>query len=106
MRNNTLDRLQKGAPSDVAIFVHLSADLVVRIHQILKEKGITKKELANRLDKSPSEISKWLGGDHNFTLQSIATFSAEPIEQLLEVTKRDERAGIISDGTYVPYICS
>jgi transcriptional regulator with XRE-family HTH domain len=88
MKSKTVDRLLKSPPKDVEVFVDLYADLVVRINQILREKGISKKELAERLDKQPSEISKWLGGEHNFTLRSIAKLSAELGEHLLEVPAR------------------
>jgi transcriptional regulator with XRE-family HTH domain len=75
-------------PEHVDIFVRLYADLTVRINELLRKKGITKEELADRLDKSPSEISKWLSGEHNFTLRSLAKLSAELGEPLLEVPKR------------------
>lgn len=88
MRSKTVDRLLKSTPKDVEIFVDLYADLVVRINQLLREKGITQKQLAEKMDKSPSEISKWLSGDHNFTLRSLAKLSAELGEPLLEVPGR------------------
>ena len=44
MRSKTVDRLLKSIPKDVDIFVSLYADLVVRINQLLREKGISKKE--------------------------------------------------------------
>lgn len=95
MRSKTVDRLLKSTPKDVEVFVDLYADLVVRINQLLREKGITKKELAAKLEKSPSEISKWLNGEHNFTLRSLAKLSAELGEQLLEVPKRKTQATFI-----------
>ena len=101
MRSKTVDRLLKSTPKDVAIFVDLFADLVVRINQLLREKGITKKELAEKLDKKPSEISKWLSGEHNFTLRSLAKLSAELGEPLLEVPKKKEHAEFVEDG----FIC-
>lgn len=85
MRSKTVDRLLKSTPEDVKIFVDLYADLVVRINAILREKGMTKKDLAEKMDKKPSEISKWLSGEHNFTLRSLAKLSAELGEPLLEV---------------------
>lgn len=85
MRSKVLDRILKNTPKEVEIFVDLYADLVVKINQILKEKGITKKDLADKMDKQPSEISKWLGGDHNFTLKSLAKLSAELGEDLIMV---------------------
>lgn len=88
MRSKTVDRLLKTIPEDVKIFVDLYADLVVRINRVLHEKGISKKELADKLEKNPSEISKWLGGNHNFTLRSIAKLQAELGAPLLEVPQK------------------
>lgn len=96
MRSKTVDRLLKSTPKDVEIFVDLYADLVVRINQLLREKGISKKELAEKLEKKPSEISKWLSGEHNFTLRSLAKLSAELGEPLLEVPKRKAQPHFIS----------
>jgi transcriptional regulator with XRE-family HTH domain len=101
MRSKTVDRLLKSTPKDVEIFVDLYADLVVRINQLLREKGITKKELAEKLDKNPSEISKWLGGEHNFTLRSLAKLSAELGEPLLEVPTRKAQTEFVENG----FIC-
>jgi transcriptional regulator with XRE-family HTH domain len=96
MRSKTVDRLLKSTPKDVEIFVDLYADLVVRINQLLRENNINKKELAEKMDKKPSEISKWLGGEHNFTLRSIAKLSAELGEPLLEVPKKKTQSNFIS----------
>ncbi len=96
MRSKSVDRLLKTTPKDVEIFVDLYADLTVHINQILREKGISKKELAEKLKKSPSEISKWLNGEHNFTLRSLAKLSAELGEPLLEVPKRNVQTQFIS----------
>jgi transcriptional regulator with XRE-family HTH domain len=75
-------------PLETKIFVQKYADLVVLINQILKEKGYTQKLLAQKLDKSPSEISKWLSGEHNFTLRSLAKLEAELGEPILYIPKR------------------
>lgn len=96
MRSKTVDRLLKSTPKDVEIFVDLYADLMVRINQLLREKEISKKELAEKLDKKPSEISRWLSGEHNFTLRSLAKLSAELGEPLLEVPKKKAQSHFIS----------
>lgn len=95
MRSKIIDQILNETPKEVEMFVDLYADLVVRINQLLHEKGITKKNLADKLEKSPSEISKWLGGEHNFTLRSIAKLQAELGETLLEVPKRQTQAKFI-----------
>ena len=88
MRSKVLQRILDKTPTDVEIFVDKYTDLVLRINQILREKGYSQKNLADKLDKRPSEIHKWLNGDHNFTLRSIAKLEAELGEILLEVPSR------------------
>jgi transcriptional regulator with XRE-family HTH domain len=88
MKSKVAERMIAKMPEDVKIFVDKYADIVVRINLLLKEKGLTQKELAERLDKKPSEISKWLGGEHNFTLRSLAKLEAELGETILYVPKR------------------
>jgi len=53
-------------------FISLSLDIIDQVHYILKESGITQRELAEKLGKSESEISKWLSGGHNITLKTLA----------------------------------
>lgn len=109
MRSKVFQRILDNTPKDVDIFVDWYADLLVRINQLLREKGITKKELAEKLDKNPSEISKWLSGEHNFTLRSLAKLSAELGEPLLEVSKKTAKTEFTEDGfrckvhTFVTY---
>lgn len=88
MRAPFLQDIIDETPKDVAVFVRLYADLIVRIDQLLKDKGMSQKDLAEKLGKQPSEISKWLGGDHNFTLRSIAKLQAELGEELISVPKQ------------------
>jgi transcriptional regulator with XRE-family HTH domain len=56
----------------------ISYRVAVRTKAILKYQGLEQKDLAKRLKKSESEISKWLQGNHNFTVRSI-----EKIEKAL-----------------------
>lgn len=98
MRSKIFQEILDETPEDVEIFVRLYADLVVRINQLLREKGISQKELAEKMDKKPSEISKWLSGEHNFTLRSLAKLSAELGEPLLEVPKKKAQTEFVEDG--------
>ena len=85
MRSEVAKRILKDTPEDIKIFAKLYGDLLVKINSIIIEKGYTQKLLAEKMDKKQSEISKWLGGDHNFTLRSIAKLQSELGETLLEV---------------------
>jgi len=62
-------------------------DIVVRIHQLLSAKGYTQKDLAVRMNKKPSEINKWLKGNHNLTLKTLAKLEAELGEPIIQVRK-------------------
>ena len=43
----------------------------VLIDEALKAKGWNKKQLAEVMHKNPSEVTKWLSGTHNFTLETL-----------------------------------
>ena len=85
MRSKVAKRIIDNTPEDVKIFVRLYADIIVRVNQLLKEKGYTQKQLAEKLDKTPSEIHKWLSNEHNFTLKSLAKLQAELGSPILSV---------------------
>ena len=46
--------------------------IVDRIHNILEQKGLKQKDLAIMMDKKESEVSKWMRGTHNFTIETIS----------------------------------
>jgi transcriptional regulator with XRE-family HTH domain len=46
--------------------------LAARIDDLIREKRWSKSEFAKKLDKQPSEVSKWLSGTHNFTIDTLA----------------------------------
>ena len=53
----------------------LSDSIAERIDLIMKKKGITKSQLAKLTGHRPCEVTKWLGGGHNFTCRTIALIS-------------------------------
>ena len=60
----------------------LSFQISNRLDFLMNEKGLSKKQFADELGRRPSEITKWLSGEHNFTLSTIAmlsTFFGQPI---------------------------
>ena len=61
---------------------NLSFEIADRIDAILKKKGLLQKELAAKMGKRESEISRWLTGRHNFTTNILADISlalGEPV---------------------------
>ena len=56
-----------------------------RINDLMTERGLSKLEFANALGKRPSEVTKWLSGQHNFTIRTISMLSAFFGESLIHV---------------------
>ena len=54
----------------------LSFQISNRLDFLMKEKGLSKKQLADALGKRPSEITRWLSGEHNFTISTLAMLSS------------------------------
>ena len=61
--------------------------IVDRIHAILEERGLKQKDLANMLGKKESEISKWMRGTHNFTIDTISSIENVLGSPILQVAK-------------------
>jgi transcriptional regulator with XRE-family HTH domain len=77
MRSKVAQKIQDETPEDVRIFVRQYTDIVLRINELLQERGFTQKDLAEKMNKRPSEINKWLKGNHNLTLKTPAKLEAE-----------------------------
>lgn len=87
-KNTFLEELRKEITAEDRIFTTNYYDLVIRINELLDRKEWTQKDFAEKLDKRPSEISKWLNGSHNLTLKSIAKMEAVLGERLIVVPQR------------------
>ena len=83
MRSKVAKRIQDETPEEVRIFVRQYTDIVVRINEIMQAKGYTQKDLAERMKKKPSEINKWLKGNHNLTLKTLAKLEVELGEPII-----------------------
>ena len=70
--------------------VDLSFQIVDRIHEILVEKGLKQKDLALLLGKKEAEISKWMRGTHNFTIDTLVTIERALQAHILQVIHQEE----------------
>jgi transcriptional regulator with XRE-family HTH domain len=66
-----IDALLKDISKEESVKTEKRMLLAARIDEVIKAKGWKQKDLAKALKKSPSEISKWLSGTHNFTSDSL-----------------------------------
>ena len=65
----------------------LTDAIAERIDAIMKEKGISKKQLAELTHRRPSDVTRWLGGGHNFTCKTIAMIQQALGEKIVEIAK-------------------
>ena len=84
-RNSILEKRRASVNPDIRKSVALSFRIVDRIHEILEEKGLKQKDLAERLGKSEAEISKWMRGTHNFTIDTLSSIESALDAPILEV---------------------
>src|ERR1035437_3078649 len=86
VKNSKSEQVKKfleETPKDIDYLVQHSMDFSIQIISLLKKKGKSQKDLADILEKEESEISKWLSGNHNFTLKSIAKIESALDQQLI-----------------------
>ena len=74
-------------PAEIKAEVDLSFAISERLERLIKDKGLSKKEFADAIGKRPSEVTKWLSGQHNFTLRTLAMLSTFFGESLVEVRR-------------------
>lgn len=87
-RSSIIDSRRSKVSAEIRRRVDLSFLIVDRIHAVLEQRGLRQKDLASMLDKNESEISKWMRGTHNFTIDTIAQIEkvlGEPILQVVGV---------------------
>lgn len=69
-----------------------SAQIVDHIDSILKEKGITQRELAAKIGCNETQIVRWTRGFPNYTLSTLAKLSVALGEDLIQV--KDSSAAV------------
>ena len=63
-------------PQEMKEEINLSFAISNKIDALMQERGLSKKEFADQLGKRPSEITRWLSGQHNLTVSTLAMLSA------------------------------
>jgi transcriptional regulator with XRE-family HTH domain len=75
LKNPLMESLRKGLTKEEQAQIDDSFALADRIAYLLKKHEITQRQLAERLGKRESEVSKWLSGSHNFTQSTLTKIS-------------------------------
>lgn len=62
-------------PPTIKEEINLSFAISNKIDALMRERGLSKKQFADQIGKRPSEITRWLSGQHNFTVSTLAMLS-------------------------------
>ncbi len=74
--DSTFRKMVSQVPTEIKMEVDLSFAIAKRLDCLISKHGLSKKEFAEAIGKCPSEVTKWLSGQHNFTLRTLAMLSA------------------------------
>ena len=69
--NMITDWLNQNRNPEIDSFIEKNLAITEKVRLAMESKGWKSQDLAKAMDKSPSEVSKWLSGMHNITLKSI-----------------------------------
>lgn len=86
--NKIMDEIRSTISPEMKLQMEISVAIANRIYEILEAKGMTQKELARRLGKTETEVSRWLSGTHNLTLSTICKISAALGEEIVSVPRK------------------
>ena len=86
--NRIMDEIRSTITPEIKLQMEMSVAITNRIYEILEAKGMTQKELAQKLGKTETEVSRWLSGTHNLTLSTICKISAALGEEIVIVPKQ------------------
>ena len=73
--NISLQEIFNEIPVEDREETRLSFAISNRLADLMRERGLNKRQLAEALGKRPNEITRWLSGEHNFTISTLAMLS-------------------------------
>ena len=82
----SFDEMIAGTSPEIQKEVAMEFAISNRIYELMQKRGLNKIQFAQALGKRPSEITKWLSGQHNFTIKTISmlqTFFGEPLVMVI-----------------------
>lgn len=97
-------------PQDIITEIDLSFAIATEISILMQERRLSKKQFADALGKKPSEITKWLSGQHNFTIRTLAmlsTFFGKPlistVSHTYSLSEEDITSSMVADDFKIQY---
>ncbi len=84
--NIQLQSLIDEIPREKREETRLSFEISNRLYALMQERGLSKKQFADAIGRRPSEVTRWLSGEHNFTIATIAMLSSFFNQPIIKVS--------------------
>lgn len=97
--NVLLDSIRATTPKDVNKRVDLCVAIANRILELMEKKNMKQRDLAVRLDKTETEVSRWLSGTHNLTIGTIAKIAVVLDDDIITTTNSLKNYDTVYDPT-------
>lgn len=81
-----MQAIRETTPPEVSRQVDIAVLISNRVYELLEEKGMSQKDLAKKLGKTETEVSRWLSGTHNLTIATIAKLSVALDDDIITTT--------------------
>lgn len=72
-------------PAEIKEEIDLSFKISNRIVELMNDRHLSRKQFADALGRRPCEVTKWLSGQHNFTISTLAMLSSFFGESIISV---------------------
>lgn len=66
-----------------------------KINNALKRNGLSKSDFADKMGVKPSNVSRWLKGDHNYTSDTLFKMEAILNESFVDLGERKEETKLV-----------
>ena len=75
-------------PVEMKKQLKFSDSIAEKLNSMLKKRGMSQRDLARKVGKTEAEVSRWLGGTHNFTLRTLALISTALGEDIITIVNQ------------------
>ena len=79
-------------PLELKTQLRFSDAIAEKLDRMLQKRGMSQRDLARKTCKTEAEVSRWLGGTHNFTLKTLALISVALGEDVITVLNQYDLA--------------
>ncbi len=86
-----MQSIRESTPPEINRQVDIAVQIANRVYELLEEKGMSQKDLAKKLGKTETEVSRWLSGTHNLTIATIAKLAVALEDDIITMTQSDSQ---------------